>query len=119
LFRIGEAISFLQNNFDQEIYLEELARIAHMSRRNFLRVFREALGASPMAYLNQIRVARAVELLRHGGRSVTQIGFDVGFLDGNYFCRQFCQIMGESPGRHARRFERQRCGSPTIRNGEI
>lgn len=97
LYRIASAISFLENNYDKEIYLDKAASIAHMSVRNFQRVFQEAMGASPMAYLNRQRILRAAELLKQKDMTVTEIGFQVGFQDSNFFARQFRKIMGTSP----------------------
>jgi len=97
LFRIAEAISYLENNSSEEIYLDKLAKIARMSKRNFLRVFRDAMGTSPMDYLIGLRVARAAELLRREELTVGEVGCRVGFADSNYFARQFHKIMGMSP----------------------
>ena len=103
LIRIADAINFLESHCDKEIYVEKLAGIAHMSKRNFLRVFREAMGQSPMAYLINRRVARAAELLRQEDLTVTEVGYRVGFEDSNYFARQFRRVMGTTPREFARR----------------
>jgi AraC-like DNA-binding protein len=103
LVRIAETMAFIENHYSKEIYIDKLAAIAHMSKRNFLRVFREATGKSPMAYLLSLRIARAAELLREGRSNITETGFQVGFQDGNYFARQFRALMGVSPRDYARR----------------
>ena len=97
LLRIGEALSHLERNIHREMNLEELASIAHMSRRSFLRVFQSATGTSPLAWVIEQRINRACELLRHTDRRVTEIAFDVGFNDSNYFTRQFRKLTGFSP----------------------
>ena len=97
LLRIGEALSHLERNIHQEVDLEELARIAHMSRRSFLRVFQSATGTSPLAWLIDQRIHRACGMLRHTDKRVTEIAFDVGFNDSNYFTRQFRKATGFSP----------------------
>ncbi len=97
LLRIGEALSHLERNIHREIDLEELASIAQMSRRSFLRVFQSATGSSPLAWLIGQRINRACSLLRHSDRRVTEIAFDVGFNDSNYFTRQFRKVTGLSP----------------------
>ena len=97
LLRIGEALSHLERNIHREVNLEELANIAHMSRRSFLRVFQSATGTSPLAWVIEQRINRACNLLRHTDRRVTEIAFDVGFNDSNYFTRQFSKITGISP----------------------
>jgi len=97
LLRVAEAISHVERHFDQPVTIAELARIAAMSRRNFARVFRKATGASPAAHLIQLRLGRAAALLRNTGRRITDVAFDVGFNDSNYFARQFHRRLGVSP----------------------
>ena len=97
LLRIGEAMSHLERNIHREVNLEELASIANMSRRSFLRVFQSATGTSPLAWVIEQRINRACSLLRHTDRRITEIAFDVGFNDSNYFTRQFTKVTGLSP----------------------
>jgi AraC-like DNA-binding protein len=97
LLRIAETITHLEINLVKPINLEELASIARMSRRSFLRAFQAAVGNSPIAYLIELRINRAATMLRQSDRSVTDIAFDVGFEDSNYFTRQFRKTIGVSP----------------------
>lgn len=97
LLRIGEAISHLEANYQEPIDLDRLAAIAHMSKRNFMRSFSAAMGSSPIAHLIQLRVNRAASLLRRTDQSVTDIAFQVGFSDSNYFTRQFRKLLGVTP----------------------
>ena len=55
------------------------------------------MGNSPIAYLIQLRINRAADMLRQGDRSITDIAFDVGFSDSNYFMREFRKVIGISP----------------------
>ena len=107
LLRIGEALSHLERNIHREVNLEELASIAHMSQRSFLRVFLSATGTSPLAWVIGQRINRACQLLRNTDRRVTEIAFDVGFNDSNYFTRQFRKLRGLSPRDYR---DRQRTG---------
>ena len=100
--RIAEAVAHLETQYDSEIDLDQLAGIAHMSKRHFLRAFRAAVGKSPIAYLIEHRVGRAAALLRHGGANVTEVAFRVGFNDSNYFSRQFRKVIGVSPREYQR-----------------
>jgi AraC-like DNA-binding protein len=98
LLRIGEAISHLETNYARPVRLEELAGIAHLSVRTFLREFRSAMETSPIDYLVRLRTARAAELLlRAPELNVTEIAFRTGFRDSNYFSRTFRGVMGVSP----------------------
>ena len=100
LLRIGEAISDLEINYQEAIDLDRLARIAHMSKRNFIRSFQAALGTSPIAHLVHLRVNRGASLLRRTDQSVTEIAFQVGFADSNYFTRQFNKLIGVTPSQY-------------------
>jgi AraC-like DNA-binding protein len=115
LLRIAEAISYLETHFDEPIDLDELAGIAHTSRRNFIRSFRAAMGSSPIAYLIQLRVNRAAEMLRNGDDHITEIAFRVGFSESNYFTRQFHKIIGVTPRVYRRQHAHLREHAPSNR----
>jgi AraC-like DNA-binding protein len=100
LLQIGSAIAHLESNLQNAMNLDDLANIAHMSKRSLTRAFHEATGLSPIAYLIQLRVNRAATLLRTTDDSITDIAFRVGFTDSNYFTRQFCHLTGVSPRRY-------------------
>jgi AraC family L-rhamnose operon transcriptional activator RhaR/AraC family L-rhamnose operon regulatory protein RhaS len=97
LLRIGEAISYLEEHYSEDVDLDRLAGIARMSRRNFSRTFREAMDKSAIDYLLHLRIARASELLRSHDQTITETAFGVGFTDSSYFSRQFRRITGKSP----------------------
>jgi len=97
LMRIAESITHIEQHFTENISLDELASIAHMSLRTFTRTFRAAMGDSPMNYLIGLRVARAAKMIREGDSKITEIAFQSGFSDGSYFTRQFKRIMGCTP----------------------
>lgn len=97
LLRIADTITHLEMNLDHDINLDELARMAHMSRRNFLRAFHAAVGSSPIAYLINLRINRATAMLRRNEHTITEIAFRSGFSDSNYFARQFRKVLGVSP----------------------
>jgi AraC-like DNA-binding protein len=97
ILRIAEAISRIEGRFREGVTVNELARIAHMSERNFLREFRNAMNMSPIDYLIRRRISRACELLRRTGLTIGEVGYRVGFNDSNYFSRQFRKVTGQTP----------------------
>lgn len=100
LLRIGESLSYLEKHIHEAVDIDQLAGIAQMSQRSFLRAFQQATGSSPIAWVIEQRIQRAAQLLRRTDRSVTNIAFDVGFNDSNYFTRQFTKRIGLSPSRY-------------------
>jgi AraC-like DNA-binding protein/mannose-6-phosphate isomerase-like protein (cupin superfamily) len=105
LLRIAEAISHLEKQYREAMDLDELARIAHMSKRSFLRTFKAATNSSPIAYLIQVRINHSVRLLRQSQDNITEIAFQVGFNDSNYFTRQFTRAIGMSPRVYRQQFQ--------------
>lgn len=97
LLRVGEIIGNLESNFKRNWKLDELAKLGHMSKSNLLIIFRKATGQTPIDYLMRLRIQRAMEMLKTGGRTVTEIAFAVGFNDSNYFTRQFKKVSGLTP----------------------
>lgn len=109
LLDIGRVIGYIENNFRQDLPMEELTRLVAMSERSLLRKFRGASGTSPRQYHVRVRISHASRLLRTSNLSVTDIASEVGFDDSSYFSRRFRQIHGMSPTafRRASRFESQ------------
>ncbi len=97
LLRVGEVICAMENDFSRTWKLEDLARIAGMSKSNLLAVFRKATGQTPIDYLTSLRIQRAMEMLHKSDRQITEIAFASGFNDSNYFTRQFRKVTGMSP----------------------
>ena len=101
---VSKAIHYLEAHGDQPITVDELARLSCMSKRNFARVFQAATGSAPIAYLVNLRLARAGALLRRG-EPVTSAAYKVGFNDSNYFTRRFHQMFGVAPSDYRKRQE--------------
>lgn len=97
LLRIARTITHIETHFAEPIALDGLVELSGMSRRSFLRDFEKATECTPIAYLIQIRINEAAKLLRSTTASVTEIAFQVGFNDSNYFARKFRDIMSLSP----------------------
>jgi AraC-like DNA-binding protein len=97
LQRLGRVIGHLEHSYRDTISLDDLARIGCMSRRTLTRVFRDAIGCSPLQYLIRLRINRAIEMLQDRRLRVKDAAFAAGFHDSNYFARQFCKVMGHSP----------------------
>lgn len=94
---IRQAAAYLENNLNQSITLEMLAKESKMSKHYFCRYFKSSYGISPMQYLNRKRLARAKELMLHSDLNITQISGKVGFADVHYFSRIFKKHENESP----------------------
>jgi AraC-like DNA-binding protein len=78
--------------------LAELARAAGASPFHLVRIFRKELGLPPHAYINQVRIRHAKDLL-DAGVSLAAAAVSVGFSDQSHFGRHFKRTVGVSPAR--------------------
>lgn len=88
---------YLQDNYAENVSLEQLARIANLSAFHLNRVFRQEVGLPPHAYQTQVRVARAKALLAQGW-SIRQAASEVGFFDQSHLTYHFKRLLGFTPG---------------------
>ncbi len=97
LFRLGEVITRLENDYTQEWSVAKLSKIASMAPSTLLPVFKEVTGVSPIEYLLRVRVTKAAELLSRTTASISDVARSCGFTDSNYFSRQFKKHYNLSP----------------------
>lgn len=100
LLRIGDAIAHIETHYNEKITLDELARKSHLSKRHFTRIFQECIGRSPIDHVMHLRCQKAAELLKGTDRTITDIAFECGFADSNYFTRCFRKTMDQTPGQY-------------------
>lgn len=86
------------------ITMAALARRAGLGERTFLRRFLAATGQTPSAYLQQLRVERARELLELTRLAIDDVAWKVGYSDVSAFRKIFLRIVGLSPGAYRQRF---------------
>lgn len=99
-FRVAtlkDVLTYIRNNIDKHITLDELAKTAGMSPKYFCRVFKEITGKTPIEYLNYFRIEYACEMLTFTDESVTEIALSCGFGDMSYFSKSFARYKGMSP----------------------
>ena len=94
---IRAAMDRMEQDYARKLTLNDLADTAHLQKNYFCRLFREATGVTPMAYLNQVRVQNARRLLRSTDLSLTEIALRTGFWDSSHFSRTFRRIAGSPP----------------------
>ena len=104
--RVARVVEYIDRNFREEITVDALAHAAAMSKRNFYRLFRQTLGLTPNAHLKQVRLTRASEMLRLSEATITEICYDCGFTDSNFFSREFRRTHGMSPTSYRRIWRR-------------
>ena len=77
--------------------LAELAAEFHFSENYLIRIFRDAMGSTPHAYLNAARLRKAKLLLSTSNMTADRVAYECGFADYAHFYRMFHKEVGCSP----------------------
>jgi AraC-like DNA-binding protein len=93
------AESFIEANWDQPLTIDSLAAVVGVGARSIFKAFKDYRGYSPMAFLKDVRLQRAREMLvlAKPGDSVTAIAYRCGFQNHGHFARAYRGRFGESP----------------------
>ena len=89
LERLNTVLVYISEHYSESISNQELADLIHLSEDRFNHVFKESIGISPLNYINEMRLKKAMSLLKKKEFSVTEVALSVGFQDFNHFGRLF------------------------------
>ncbi len=96
-FYIKEAISYIEENFQNEISVEDIAKTCGLNRSYFGKIFKDVMGKSPQEFLLSYRMIKATELLKLSQLSIGDISNAVGYPNQLHFSRAFKKIYTLSP----------------------
>lgn len=97
VLRLAPAISYINEFFVGKIYIEELSERVMVSADYFTKMFRDSIGKTPIDYINDLRINRALAMLCETDASIQEISEAVGFCNPNYFHKIFKQYVNCSP----------------------
>jgi transcriptional regulator GlxA family with amidase domain len=94
---IRKAQSYLENNFNKKISIEDLSEKYSVSRRNFDRRFTKATGNTPIEYTQRVRVESAKKAFESSRKNIHEVMYAVGYSDEKAFREVFKKFTGMSP----------------------
>lgn len=94
---IVQAQMWLQDNYNKEVRLSDVASRFEMSVRSFNRRFKAATGMSPLQYLQHVRIQIAKDLLKTSNLTISEIAFNVGYTDMGHFTALFKKLLTTTP----------------------
>ena len=97
---VMRVVCYIESNFKEAISLEQMARMANMSKHHFVRLFRREVNMSPVRYLKFVRIQRAKHLLKRPDLKIFTIAMQVGFRDVSNFNKNFKEFEGCTPSRY-------------------
>jgi len=96
-WQVRKVTAHMRERLGTHIGLDELAVVAGLSRFHFCTAFRKATGRTPHAWLVELRIEKARELLADPGFSITDIALAVGYETPSSFAAGFRKVTGTTP----------------------
>lgn len=96
-WQVRKVTSYMREHVEQPIGLDVLANLVGLSRFHFCTAFRKATGTTPHAWLVNLRMARARQLLADPALAVTDVALAVGYETPSAFTASFRKITGVTP----------------------
>lgn len=90
-------LSFIRENYNLPLSLEEISSKVGMSPKYFCRFFKQHTDKTPFEYITAYRIERAARKLISSCQSITQISLACGFTDSSYFTKRFRKQLGLTP----------------------
>lgn len=97
---------YIQHNYASPISLDELAKVAIVSKSTLIQAFKLAYDTTPIKYINRVRLEKAKALLLNSDSSISEISEMVGFQSLHYFSRYFKNHEDLSPGEYRQRYSK-------------
>lgn len=94
---IYAAVQFLQDNYSEQIDVQDVANSIHFSYSYLARIFTRYMGQTITQYTNRLRINKAIRLLVCTNMKISQIAIETGFSNPNYFCMVFRKLEGRTP----------------------
>lgn len=101
--RIAQSVEKICREFDQPLYVEEIARGIGMSVSSFHHHFKEVTAMSPLQFQKQLRLQEAQRLMIGESLDAATAGYRVGYDDASQFNREYKRLFGVTPMRDVER----------------
>ncbi|WP_282935964.1 AraC family transcriptional regulator [Paenibacillus sp. RC67] len=101
---LKHAIHILQEHYNEDLHLANVARAVGYSVQHFHRLFLNAYGLTPNRYLQMVRLRRALQIFQHDpGMAIDEVAGQVG-METSYFIKVFKKIYGTTPKQYVIRY---------------
>ncbi|MFK7695477.1 AraC family transcriptional regulator [Paenibacillus sp. HJGM_3] len=100
----GGVIQYICDNYSLDIPLEKAAELAGMTPAYFSHAFKKETGQTFVDFVHEVRIERAMELIRQNVHTMTQVCFQVGFRHLSHFIRTFKKRTGLTPTEYKKTF---------------
>ncbi|MBO7197157.1 MAG: helix-turn-helix transcriptional regulator [Clostridia bacterium] len=95
---IDSIVKYIKQNYMSDIKLSSVARMKSVSPEHLSRTFKNSTGLGFNEYVTLLRLRKAEEMIKtEHNKTISEIAYECGFNDGNYFSYKFKKMFGTSP----------------------
>lgn len=99
-YLVDSTVKYMGDNFTGDIRLSNLARMRSVSPEHLSRTFKSCVGIGFSEYLTLLRLEHArMMIVSEPQKTISEIAYECGFNDGNYFSFRFKKMYGMSPSK--------------------
>lgn len=102
---VKTALTYIKDHYQTKIYIADLAGQVNLNEQYFCRLFKKAIGRSPMEYINEYRIKQTRRLLEETDLPVTEICLECGYNNLGNFLREFRKYTGTTPLQYRKNHE--------------
>lgn len=102
--RVKLALEYVHKHYSEDIFLDNIASAANISKSECCRCFKRILKITPFEYLMEYRISRSAELLLKSDKPISQIAFEAGFNGISYFGKIFKKYRNCTPSEYRERY---------------
>ncbi len=88
---------YIAEHYKEDLSLQDVAGAMRYSDAYFCKIFKKYFNRNFIAYLNDLRVEKAKQMLEDAMRNIKDISSEVGYRDANYFAKVFKRLTGLTP----------------------
>lgn len=99
LARLQPVLIYINHHLAEPIYIQELAASINLSEKYFITFFKKTMGITPIHYILQVKMKKALEYLHEQNYSVKEVATLVGYADIYTFSKAFKKVYGISPSK--------------------
>lgn len=103
---ILDAQAYIEAHYAGDISVQGVADHANMSKRNFIRRFKQAVQITPLEYIQRMKIEAAKKALEQGGRTIQELTYQVGYSDSKTFRSVFKRVTGVTPQDYRNKYGR-------------
>jgi transcriptional regulator GlxA family with amidase domain len=103
---ILNAQDYIEAHYAEDISVERIAGLVNMSKRNFVRRFKQAVHITPLEYIQRVKIEAAKRALERGQKNIQALTNQIGYNDSKTFRSVFKRLTGVTPQDYRNKYGR-------------